>query len=156
MKLSDTIERVYFSAYFEFQTSISFFLSVTESQSWVHSAQPCYNFELFSHFYYSITQNIFQLCIYNLQILQRGHMSLHISNFRPLSLVSCQPHDLKVGFRAQKRAMHHNFETFLLLHNSKHTQAMSMKLLVTIVGLYVSTSTQFKSQTSSSFFLSAT
>ena len=48
---------------------------------------------------------------------------------------SCQPHDLKVGFRAQKLAMHHNFETFLLLHNSKHTQAMSMKLLVTIVGL---------------------
>ena len=59
MKLSVTIEGVYFSAYLEFDTSISFFFSATESQSWVHSAQPCYNFELFSHFYYSINQNIF-------------------------------------------------------------------------------------------------
>ena len=42
----------------------------------------------------------------------REYMSLHISNFRPLSRFSCQPHDLKVGFRARKCAMHHNSKLF--------------------------------------------
>ena len=85
-KLSDTIEGVYFSAYLEFQTSISFFLSATESQSWFHNAQPCYNFELFSHFYYSITQNIFERCIYETSRNYRGDvcsMLFPVSNRTP-------------------------------------------------------------------------
>ena len=119
MKLSDTIERVYFSAYFELQNSISFFLLVTESQSYVHSAQPCNNFELFSHFYYSITQNIFELCIYTTSRYYRGGICLCIFKISDLYLFFLVSHMiLKLGsWRAQFWAIF----SFSLLHNSKHT-----------------------------------
>ena len=60
MKLSETIEGVYISAYFRPLSLISFFSSATEPQSWftARNREMHNNFEIFSHFYYSITQNV--------------------------------------------------------------------------------------------------
>ena len=88
MNLLEYIEGVYVSAYFKSQTFLSFFLSATWFQSWVPNAKRhnTPQFRAFSHFHQSITQNIFLLCLWNLKRQQRGFVSLHISNLRPLSI----------------------------------------------------------------------
>ena len=92
MKLSDTIEGLYVSAYFKSHTSISFFLlaMLLSNLCYKHRTAKSGTIWRYSHFYCSITQNILLLCTWNSQRPQNGCKSLHILNFRPQSPFSCQ------------------------------------------------------------------
>ena len=89
IKLAEATEGLHCSVQFTFQTIISFSMSNRGSQNWDPGTQNI-NFELFSHFHCSISQKLFEVCLWNVQILQKVYLCLYISNFRPLSLFLCK------------------------------------------------------------------
>ena len=53
--------------------------------------------------------------VMKLSELQKGEMSLHVSNFRPLSIFVCQIQDIKVGIQAHKTPIFSYFYHFEVL-----------------------------------------
>ena len=118
MKLPDTIEGVYDPVYLKFQTSISYFLSTTESQIWGPRTQRTYlkRSTIFHHFWDPMLLNSKnEIAVWNLRYMWAMYMKLpepiegvYVSAYFNCLFFLVSYMILKVGFRA----MHHNFELF--------------------------------------------
>ena len=157
MKHSENVEGVYVSAYFNYQISLSCFLSDTWFQSWVPNAKPTkkHNFELFLIFT-SPYLKIYFCYVYATFRDNRRSVCLCIFQISDLYLFFLVSHMISKLGSKRETANTQTFRAFFsssLVYNSKYISAMYMQISETIEGVYVSA--YFKSQTIISFFLSA-